>query len=93
MINVSIVEDDKFIRESLKDLLNDSEGFKCLGAYSDCESAIKDLLWNKPAVMLMDIELPGMSGIEGVKKIKEKKECINKKLLLMKKEILEKTNS
>ncbi len=72
MINVSIVEDDKFIRESLSDLLNDSNGFKCLGSYSDCESAIKDLVWNKPAVMLMDIELPGMSGIEGVKKIKEK---------------------
>ena len=72
MINVSIVEDDKFIRESLSELLNESEGFKCLGAYPDCESAIKDLVWNKPALMLMDIELPGMSGIEGVKKIKEK---------------------
>jgi DNA-binding NarL/FixJ family response regulator len=72
MINVSIVEDDKFIRESLSELLNSSEGFKCKGAYVDCESAIKDLPGNKPSVMLMDIELPGISGIEGVKKIKDK---------------------
>jgi DNA-binding NarL/FixJ family response regulator len=72
MISVSIVEDDKFIRESLAELLRDSAGFICLGAYNSCEAAIKDLAENKPAVMLMDIELPGISGIEGVKRIKDK---------------------
>ncbi|MDQ3021480.1 MAG: response regulator transcription factor [Bacteroidota bacterium] len=72
MITVSIVEDDKLIREALKDMLNEAEGFECIGTYNDCESAIENLNRNKPSVMLMDIELPGMSGIEGVKKIKER---------------------
>ncbi len=72
LITVSIVEDDKLIREALKDMLNEAEGFECIGAYADCESAIAQLNSNKPSVMLMDIELPGMSGIEGVKKIKER---------------------
>lgn len=72
MISVSIVEDDKLIREALKDMLNEAEGFECLGSYGNCESAIEDLPKKKPLVMLMDIELPGMSGIEGVKKIKER---------------------
>lgn len=72
MISVSIVEDDKLIRDALKDMLNEAEGFECLGSYGNCESAIEDLPKKKPLVMLMDIELPGMSGIEGVKKIKER---------------------
>lgn len=72
MIKVSIVEDDKLIREALREMLNEAADFECTGAYSDCESAIKDLNKNKPDVILMDIELPGMSGIEGVKIIKER---------------------
>jgi DNA-binding NarL/FixJ family response regulator len=72
LISVSIVEDDKVIRQSLTDLLNEADGFECSGAYPDCESAIAELLNHRPSVILMDIELPGMSGIEGVKKIKEK---------------------
>lgn len=72
MIKVSIVEDDRVIRESLSDLLNDSDGFKCTGSYGDCESMLKNIGASRPDVILMDIELPGMSGIEGVKKIREK---------------------
>lgn len=71
MINVSIVEDDKLIREAIRDLIKETNGFNCSGNYGDCESAIEDLKNNRPDVMLMDIELPGISGIEGVKKIKE----------------------
>jgi DNA-binding NarL/FixJ family response regulator len=70
MISVSIVEDDKFIRESLSELIRDAGGFKNAGSYSSCEEAILDIELNRPDVMLMDIELPGISGIEGVKKIK-----------------------
>jgi len=72
MIKVSIVEDDKLIRDALKDMLNEADGFECIGSYEDCETAISDLNKNKPDVMLMDIELPGMTGIEGVKIIKER---------------------
>lgn len=71
MINVSIVEDDKMIRDAIRDLINDAEEFRCLGAYGDCESAIADIVVNRPSVMLMDIELPGMTGIEGVRIIKD----------------------
>lgn len=72
MISVSIVEDDTLIREALTDMLNEADGFQCLGSFPDCESALEQLKKEKPSVMLMDIELPGMSGIEGVKKIKER---------------------
>lgn len=72
MIKVSIVEDDKLIRDALKDMINEAEGFECCGSYADCETAISDLNKNKPDVMLMDIELPGMTGIEGVKIIKDR---------------------
>lgn len=71
MIKVSIVEDDKLILEAIRDLISETDGFRCSGSYGDCESAIEDLKNNRPDVMLMDIELPGISGIEGVKKIKE----------------------
>ncbi len=72
MISVIIVEDDRLIREALRDMINEADGFECIGIFPDCESAIAQLAFNKPSVMLMDIELPGMSGIEGVKKIKER---------------------
>lgn len=72
MISVSIVEDDKLIREALKDMINEAEGFECIGSYPDCETAIEDIKRNRPDVMLMDIELPGMTGIEGVKIIKDR---------------------
>ncbi len=71
MIKVSIVEDDKLILEAIRDLIVETDGFNCSGYYGDCESAIEDMKNNRPDVMLMDIELPGISGIEGVKKIKE----------------------
>lgn len=72
MITVAIIEDDKFIRESLAEMLAEAGGFECSKTYSNCEDAIADLGFNKPDVILMDIELPGMSGIEGVKRIKAK---------------------
>ncbi len=72
MTKVSIVEDDKVIRNSLADLLNESGSFVCAGAYADCESAIKNLPGDRPSIILMDIDLPGISGIEGVMRIKKK---------------------
>ena len=71
MIFISIVEDDPVIRENLRDLINEVEGYKCIGNYPACESLIEDIENNLPDVILMDIDLPGMSGIEGITKIKE----------------------
>ncbi len=70
MINVVIVEDSMPIREGLKILLNGTEGFKCEAAFVDCESMLKEIETLYPDIMLMDIGLPGISGIEGIKKVK-----------------------
>ncbi len=71
MIYVTIVEDDIIIREELTELFNDEEDTKCIGDYSTCEAMLEGLEENSPDVILMDIDLPGMSGIEGIKKVKE----------------------
>ncbi len=72
MINISIVEDDDEIRESLAILINGTPGFACISTFFNCESAIKGILEDPPDVILMDIGLPGMTGIEGIRRIKSK---------------------
>lgn len=67
-----IVEDRGRIRETIVDIINNSEGLKCIGAYNSCEAALEALKEVVPNVLLMDIGLPGMSGIEGVKLIKSR---------------------
>ncbi|NWF90228.1 MAG: response regulator transcription factor [Ignavibacteriaceae bacterium] len=71
MINVIVVEDNKTIREGLAILINGTEGFKCVGAFGDCESFLKDFELLDADVVLMDIGLPGINGIEGVKRAKQ----------------------
>lgn len=71
-INVAIVEDDKEILQSLVAIVDGSPGFSCSQYYSSCESALTSLGDNPPDVVLMDIGLPGMSGIEGVRHLKER---------------------
>lgn len=69
-ITVAIVEDDPRIREELAKLINGSRGFKCLGAFADAETALTEIPRLNPDVVLMDINLPGMSGIECVRRLK-----------------------
>jgi DNA-binding NarL/FixJ family response regulator len=71
-INVSIVEDSRGTRESLSELLKRSPGLRCVGAYPNGEAALRELPDQTPDVVLMDINLPGMSGIECVARLKEK---------------------
>jgi DNA-binding NarL/FixJ family response regulator len=70
IISVSIIEDDDEIRDALALLVGESPGFVLLSVFPACEPAITDLPGNSPDVLLMDIALPGMSGIEGVSHIK-----------------------
>jgi len=72
MILVAIIEDDHQLRRSLAELLNSSPDFTCSGDYVNCESAMDELENNIPDVILMDIELPGISGVDGVRLIKER---------------------
>jgi len=69
-IAVYIVEDDASAREILADWMRHASGFKCVGAHGSVEQALEHLPAEKPSVVLMDINLPGMSGIEGVRRLK-----------------------
>ncbi|NIV94894.1 response regulator [candidate division KSB1 bacterium] len=72
MIEVSIIEDDTAIRESLSILIDGTPGFVCNKIFRDCEAAFLQLFDDPPDVILMDIGLPGISGIEGIRQIKQK---------------------
>ncbi len=69
-ISIAIVEDDVPAREILAGWIRSANGFKLLGEYSDAETAIAELPEKKPSVVLFDINLPGMNGIECVRKLK-----------------------
>jgi len=69
-IGVSIVEDDTEIREHLETLLSRASGFRCVSTHPNAEEAVKRLPDLAPDVVLMDINLPGMSGIEAVRQLK-----------------------
>jgi DNA-binding NarL/FixJ family response regulator len=70
MIAVSIIEDIKDIRDSLQRMIESAPGFLCLSAFSRAEDALKELPGQNPDIVLMDINLPGMNGIDCIKKIK-----------------------
>jgi DNA-binding NarL/FixJ family response regulator len=70
MISVSIVDDEKELRQSITTFVNGSPGFKCVSAYGSAEAALKGLPADQTEVVLMDINLGGMSGIECVEKLK-----------------------
>ncbi len=70
-INVSIVEDSPATRENLKELLRRTPGLRCVGAHANAEEALREIPQAKPDVALVDINLPGMSGIECVARLKE----------------------
>jgi DNA-binding NarL/FixJ family response regulator len=69
-IKVSIVEDNDPVRESLTSLIHGARGFRCVSAHRSAEAALKLLPDEKPDVVLMDIHLPGLSGIDCVRKLK-----------------------
>ncbi len=70
-ITVCIVEDDAELRQSIGGFIQGAAGFECVGAYGSGEEALAAIPRRKPGVVLMDINLPGMSGIECVRKLKE----------------------
>jgi len=72
MIRVIIFEDNKHLRESLQILLDGIPGYTCAGAFADCNNLEYDLQVTDFDVVLMDIEMPGLTGIQATKIIKQK---------------------
>jgi DNA-binding NarL/FixJ family response regulator len=71
-IKVSIIEDRREIRDALTMLIGGTEGFSCAAAYRSMEEALNRIKSNLPDVVLCDIGLPGMSGVEGIRILKER---------------------
>jgi DNA-binding NarL/FixJ family response regulator len=71
-IRVAIVEDRREIREGLATIINGTPGFRCTGAYRSMEEALDRIGQEVPDVVLNDIGLPGMSGIDGIRILKER---------------------
>lgn len=70
-ISVSIVDDDAGLRDSISKFLRTARGFKCLSAYSSAKEALSRLPAEHPDVVLMDINMSGMDGIECTRRLKE----------------------
>jgi len=70
-ITVSIVEDSEQVRGTLARLINRAEGFRCPSHYANAEAALEGLPRDRPDVVLMDINLPGINGVECVRRLKE----------------------
>ena len=70
MISIAIIEDDRVTRESLEILIQTAEGFECTGSFADAETGLEFLTNNPADIVLMDIHLPIMNGIECVRQLK-----------------------
>lgn len=71
MTKLLIYEDNPQLREGLTMLINGSEGFEVLACFKNCNNVIEEVDAWKPDVILMDIDMPGINGIEGLKKIRQ----------------------
>lgn len=81
MIKVLIYEDNPQLREGLTMLIDGSDGFSVVAAYKNCNNAVDEVAAFKPDVILMDIDMPGINGIEGLKNIRATNEQV--KILML----------
>ena len=72
LVKVIIIEDLRDVREGLAVLINGSAGFRCTASFRTMEDALRSINGNLPDVVLTDIGLPGMSGVDGIRILKER---------------------
>ncbi|MBN8784025.1 MAG: DNA-binding response regulator [Sphingobacteriales bacterium SCN 48-20] len=70
IIQVVVYDDNEFRRESLALLINGTEHIRCTGTFPDCSNVVRDIEHLQPHIVLMDIDMPGVDGIEGVRLIR-----------------------
>jgi len=71
MIKVLLYEDNAQLREGLTMLISGSDGFEVVAAFKNCNSVVEEVEAYRPDVILMDIDMPGINGIEGLKRLRE----------------------
>ena len=71
-LKVGIIEDQPKIREGLRSLIDGTDGYRCVGSFGSMEEALAKVAYELPDVLLVDIGLPGMSGIEGTRRLKDR---------------------
>src|SRR5262245_5933548 len=71
MIKVLVFDDNASRRESLQLLIDDTPFMKCVGTFEDCSHVVENIQATKPDVVLMDIDMPNVNGIEGVRRIRK----------------------
>lgn len=77
MIPVAVFEDNEHLKKTLELLLNTTDGFCCAGAYSSCDGIIENLEASPASIVLMDIGMPGMNGIDATKLVKQHFPSVN----------------
>jgi DNA-binding NarL/FixJ family response regulator len=70
-LKIGIIEDQPKIREGLRSLIDGTDGYRCVGSFGSMEEALAKVNYDLPDVLLVDIGLPGMSGIEGTRRLKD----------------------
>lgn len=70
---IVLIEDNIPLSEGFKEVISATENFKVVGNYTNCEDAIENINYDNPDILLVDIELPGINGVEGAKQIKQLK--------------------
>ena len=75
-IRVVLFDDNELIRDSVKLLFEEKEDFTLVGSFPSCNQLIQNIEQSKPDVVIMDIDMPGVDGIEGVKLIRKNFPCV-----------------